>query len=221
MNLADQTVALLRLAVDQIDEDVVHGAVIAAVENHDLLAPGRRARPAQHEAVGVARGHRELPVRQPETAREFFADPRGVFARQHGRQTALRLRGERSCDGRRRMAEHRAGVAEAEVRIAVTVHIGERSAARLFDVKREGRRPVVHPVQRHAEQQVARRAFGQRARLRHGLDERAAFAFDERLRARPVDAVTGIQLQLHALQSGCRPRPTLRRAVADARVPTR
>jgi hypothetical protein len=59
---ADQAVALLRLAVDEVDEYVVHGAVIAAVEDHDVAAPGRGARPAQREAVGVARGHRELPV---------------------------------------------------------------------------------------------------------------------------------------------------------------
>jgi hypothetical protein len=49
-------------------------------------------------------------------------------------------------------------------------------------------------VQRHAEQQVARGAFGQRARCRHRFRKRASFSFDKRLRALPVDAVTGIQI---------------------------
>jgi hypothetical protein len=118
------------------------------------------ARPAQRKAVGVARRHRELPVGQPETAREFFADPRGILARQHGRQASLGLGSERTCHGGGRVAEHRARVAEAEVRVAMTVHVGKRGAARLIDVEREGCRPVVHPVQRHAEQQVVRGAFG-------------------------------------------------------------
>jgi len=55
LHLAEQAGAGVGGAVGiEIDEHVVDRAVIAAVEHHDVFAPGERARPAQHKAVGVA-----------------------------------------------------------------------------------------------------------------------------------------------------------------------
>ncbi|ABA52578.1 hypothetical protein BURPS1710b_A1291 [Burkholderia pseudomallei 1710b] len=193
VRLAEQAVALHRPAVCEIDEHVVDGAVIAAVEHDDVLAARGRARPAQHEAVRVARAQRELPVRQPEAARELRRDPRGVLARQHRRVAARRLLGERACDGLGRVAEHRARVAQAEVGVAMAVDVGEMRAARVIDIERERRRPVAHPVQRHAEQQMLR-GFGRaRARFRHRPFERVALACEKRAGARQVDSVANLQ----------------------------
>jgi len=160
VRLPEQAVALHGAAVDEIDEDVVDGAVIAAVEHDDRVAARRGARPAQHEAVRVARAQRELPERQAEPARELARHPRGVLARQHRRVAARRLLGERACDRLGRMAEHRARIAETEVDVAVSVDVGKRRAARLLHVQRKRCRPILHPVQRHAEKQMLRRFRG-------------------------------------------------------------
>lgn len=94
------------------------------------------------------------------------------------------------------MAEHRAGVAEAEIDVAMTVDVGKRRAAGFLHVERERGRPVLHPVQRHAEQQVLGRFRGQRAGNRHGFGERLAFAIEQRAGADEVDSVAGRQRQL-------------------------
>ena len=66
LHLAEQAGAGERApVVGAVDQRVVDGAVIAALEDQQLRPPGDRARPAQHEAVGVGRAQRDLPARQP------------------------------------------------------------------------------------------------------------------------------------------------------------
>ena len=176
------------LAFVKPHEGFVDGAMIAAVEDEDLVAAGDRARDAQGKAVGVRRGRRDLPARQAEALDQKLADDGRVLARQHGRQAARSLRRDRRGDGRRRMAEHRARIAEAEVDQAMAVRIGERGAARLGDNEREGQGPIAHPMHRHAVVEafraLGRECLGERAgrgkRLRlvpeDGLDARAIHA---------------------------------------------
>ena len=92
VHLAEQAVALHRLAVDQIDEHVFDGAVVAAVEHQDLAPPGGGADPAHDVAVGVGRAHGELPHGRPKRSREQGADGGRVARGEHGREAARRLR---------------------------------------------------------------------------------------------------------------------------------
>ena len=57
-----------------------------------------------------------------------------------------------STTGRRAVAEHRAGIAQAEIDIGVAVGIGEVDALRRLDEERKRRSPVDHPVHRDAAQ---------------------------------------------------------------------
>ena len=76
--------------------------------------------------------------------------------------------GQRARDRGRRVAEHRAGVAETEIDVGVAVDVFELDAARLADEQRMRRAPVAHPVHRHAVQPMCRarlrepRGFGVR-----------------------------------------------------------
>ncbi|MOA01267.1 hypothetical protein D3C78_1206610 [compost metagenome] len=74
------------------------------------------------------------------------------------------------------MAEHAAGVAEAEVEVLVTVDVEEAGALGALDEQRCRRRPVAHPVHRHAAEQRLAGALGQRHGLRVGGDEALALA---------------------------------------------
>ena len=56
-------------------ERLVDGAVVAPVEDEDLGPPGDVAGEPQHEPVGVGRGHRDLPERQPEASRAAARRP--------------------------------------------------------------------------------------------------------------------------------------------------
>ncbi|MNY24103.1 hypothetical protein D3C86_1577990 [compost metagenome] len=136
--------------------DVVHGAVVAAVEHQQHLAFGDAAGPAQHIAVGIGGGGADLPVRQAEAGGQQLAGDHRVLAGQHAGQAVARLFGDGLGDRLRRVAEHAAGVAEAEVEVLVTVHVMEARALGPADEQRAGGRPVGHPVHRHAaEQRVA------------------------------------------------------------------
>ena len=56
---------------------------------------------------------------------------------------------------RRRVAGHRARVAEAEVDVLVSVDVDEARALRLGDEEREAAGPLRHPVHRDAREERA------------------------------------------------------------------
>ena len=179
VGLADQAGAVHGLAVAAAHHHVVHGAVVAAVEHQQGLAPGHRAGPAQHVAVGVGGGGGDLPERQAEARGQQFAADHGVFARQHGGQAVVGLLGDGLGDRVRRVAKHGAGVAQAEVDVLVAVDVIKAGALGALDEQRAGRRPVGHPVHRHAGVQRAARAFGQGDGLRIAFEETGALAGGE------------------------------------------
>ena len=148
-------------------ERLVDGAVVAPVEHEDLRPPGDRAGDPDREAVGVGGGQRELPRRQPEAPLHLLPDPQRVLARQHQRDPARRLRGDRAQRRLGRVAGHRAGVAEAEVDVLVAVDVAEARALRLVREHREAAGPARHPVHGHAAEQRAPRLLrqGERARV--------------------------------------------------------
>ena len=139
-----------RLAVLQPHEGVVDRAVIAAVEDEDLRPVGDRAGDTQGKAVGVGGRRRHLPEGQAERRLQQPADSERVLVGQHVGEAALGLAADGLGDRRRRMAEHRAGVAEAEIVELVAVDVGDRRAPGPVDEDRERHRPVAHPVHRHA-----------------------------------------------------------------------
>ena len=67
-----------RSAVAAAHHHVVDGAVVAAVEHQQGLAPGHGAGPAQHVAVGVGGGGGDLPERQAEARGQQLAADHGV-----------------------------------------------------------------------------------------------------------------------------------------------
>ena len=104
---------------------LVDRAVVAPVHHRDLRSAGEVAGEAQDEPVGVGGRHRQLPLREPEPAGEFGADPGGVGRRQHRRQPDRCLVGDRVGDSPDTVARHRTGVAEAEVDVLDAVDVDE------------------------------------------------------------------------------------------------
>ncbi len=134
-------------------ERLVDGAVVAPVEDEHLPAAGHLAGQPQGEPVRVRGGQRELPEREPEAPRQLLADPGRVLGREHRRRAAGRLGSHRLHDRLRRVAGHRAGVAEAEVDVLVAVDVDDPRACRLLDEDREAAGPARHPAHRDAEQE--------------------------------------------------------------------
>ena len=98
-------------------ERLVDGAVVAPVEHEDLRAAGDVAGEAQHEAVGVGGGQRELPQRQAEAAGQLAGHPDGVLGGQHGGDAApAPARSTAVGDGGQGVPGHRAGVARGRSR---------------------------------------------------------------------------------------------------------
>ncbi len=145
----------------EIDEHIIDCAVIAAVEHHDVLAPGECARPAQHEAVGIAGRGGELPHRQAEALLQQVSDFKRYRGRQHGGGAIRAVFRQGAGDGCGAVAEHGAGIAKTKVDDGVAVHVEQSGALRLVHIERHGRRRIGHPVQGHAEQKVALRLLVQ------------------------------------------------------------
>jgi len=122
-----------------------------------------------------------VPVGQAEAFGEQFAADHRVFAGEHAGQAVAGLLGEGAGDRCRRVAEHGAGVAEAEVDVLVAVDIEEAGALSALDEQRGGRRPVAHPVHRHAAEQRMSGALGQRQRARVALEEALPLARGQNL----------------------------------------
>ena len=110
-------------------ERFVDRAVIATVEHQDFRPTGDGARHTQRKAIRIGRGGGDLPVWQAKALDQQATHRDGVRGRQHVRQAFAGLALDRRDDGRRRMSEHRAGVAEAEIRVFVTVDVTQRGAA--------------------------------------------------------------------------------------------
>ena len=138
VGLAEQAGAMHGAAVAAANQSVVDRAVVATVEYQHHLTTGDRTRPAQDEAVGVGGGGRYLPERQAEALRQQLACDDGILPRKHGGQAVRALLGERPGDRRRRMAEHAAGIAQAEVHVGVAVHIMETRAVGTRHEQRTG-----------------------------------------------------------------------------------
>ena len=81
------------------------------------------------------------------------------------------LVGDRLGGRRRRVAGHRAGVAEAQVDVLVAVDVGEAGAGRPRDEDRERARPLDHPVHRHAGRAATAGALVELLRARVQLAE--------------------------------------------------
>ena len=64
-------------------EGLVDGAVVAPVEHQHLRPSGEMTGEPDAEPVGVGRGHRDLPNRQPESSGQLLADIDGVRRREH------------------------------------------------------------------------------------------------------------------------------------------
>ena len=124
----------LELLRERADDLMLGRVVIPGLFFQHDSATGGGAQPSQHEAVGVAGGHRELPARQAEALCEHLGRGQGVLARQHGRQPARGLGLQRRRHRGRGVAEHRTGVAQAEVDVLVTVGVG--TARRIADGRR-------------------------------------------------------------------------------------
>ena len=179
-----------RLAVLADHRDrLVDGAVVAPVEDEHLGPPLDLARDAQHEAVGVGRRERELPVGQPEAPAQLAGHPGRVLGGHHRRHATelAHAPGDGAHRRLRRVTGHRPRVAEREVDVLVAVDVGDACAVRLGVEERIAADPLRHPGHRHAEDLHAARLLGERARARRALAEERALALDQRLQARALD----------------------------------
>ncbi len=132
--------------------------MVAPVEHEHPGPAGQRAREADREPVRVGGRERELPAREAEPARELLPHPERVLARQHERDPAVDALAHRPHGRLRRVAAHRARVAEAEVDVLEPVDVPEAGAARLGRVDGEPAGPAGHPVHRHAAEERPARA---------------------------------------------------------------
>ena len=135
-------------------ERLVDAAVVAPGVDEDLRALRHLAGEPDRPAVGVGRRERERPLRRAEAAGELGADPGGVLGRHH-RGDAVSAASCDRLDGRgRRVAGHRAGVAEREVDVGVAVEVGHAGVLRVVEIEREAARGEVHPGHGDAAEQV-------------------------------------------------------------------
>jgi hypothetical protein len=123
VHLAEEAGGIDGFPVLQGDEGVIHSAVVAAVEHEDLGPAGDGAGDAECKAVGVGRGGGDLPAEGAEAVGQKASGLQSGFGGQHVGQAAAGLLADGFRDGRGRMAEHRPGVAKAEVVEPVAVDI--------------------------------------------------------------------------------------------------
>jgi hypothetical protein len=112
---------------------------------------GARRRGAPGGAGGRREG--ELPVGKAEPPGHLLADPERVLAGEHQRDPVPRLLRDRTHRRLGRVPRHRAGVAQAEVDVLVTVDVVEARAAGVGCENGEAAGPPDHPVHRHAAEQ--------------------------------------------------------------------
>ncbi len=122
-----------------------------------------------------------MPIGQSETLLQLFRDEYCVFRGEHERYAAPGLLFDRFDGNRGGVSGHRAGIAEAEIHIAMAVLIVEMSALCLPDNRRERTRPLHHPVHRDAREQRFLAAFENRFGLRVFVHEALLFALHEGL----------------------------------------
>ena len=75
---------------------------------------------------------------RPKRSAQQFAGARGELAGEHVRQAAIGLASQCLGNGGRRVAEHRAGIAEAEICVAVIVDVGQHGIASRAHDQRDG-----------------------------------------------------------------------------------
>ena len=153
--------------IDESHVRFIDRAVVAAIEDQDLRPSRHGSGHAQREAIRIRRRRRDLPVRQAEALGQQVPHRDRVSGGQHVRQALAGLSHDRVDDRLRRMPEHGAGVAEAEVGVVVAVDVVQRRALRRFDQERKRHRPVAHPVHGHAVVETGDAAAG--ALLRSGV----------------------------------------------------
>ena len=181
-------------------EGLVHRAVVAAVEHQDLRPTGDGACHAQREAVRIGGRRGDLPLRQAEALGEQPPDCDRVLGGQHAGEAAPRLPGDGLRHGRRRVAEHRARVAETEVRVVVAVHVVQHRAARGLDHERVGHGPVAHPVHGHALVEAGDAVAGElhRPRVQRGVAQ--ALRLEDLADALQGKAADDVRVHERALQ---------------------
>ena len=139
---------------------------------------GDLARQADGETIGIGGGQSELPVGQSEALLQFFGDENRIFGGQHQRDAALHLLFDGFDGGEGRMPGHGAGVAQAEVDVAVAVHVVEVRALGFADEGRKSAGPLDHPVHGHAAEQrfagTLEQGLGLGALVHEALSARAA-----------------------------------------------
>ena len=169
------------------DEGLVDGAVVAPIEDENLLAVRRLAREPEREPVRVGCARRDLPERQPESASELLTDGRRVLGREHERDATLRLlrdHGDRGCRG---VPGHRAGIAQTEVDVLVPVDVDDPRSRCHGRKDGEPPGPAGHPVHRHATEQRRRRPSRELAGRGMALGEALFLGRDELGEALTVD----------------------------------
>ena len=175
-HLADEgRIGMGRAAVDG-HVCLIHRAMVAVVEDEDFLAASDGAAPLDDGAVGVRRGRRHLPAREPEAVFQQLADDRCIGRGHHGGEAVSSFALQGLHHGRRRVAEHGAGVAKAKIDVVVAIGVGYVNALRLGDEQREWRAPVHHPVHGNTLQPVPGRIFRELFRSRVALGEEGLFA---------------------------------------------
>jgi hypothetical protein len=130
----------------------------------------------QHETVGIGRRGRHLPKGQAEAVRQQLADGDRILGRQHIGQALVGMLAQGRDHGRWGMAEHGAGIAQAEIGIGIAVHIPDPRARSMLGEDRIGRRPVRHPAHRHASGEMPLGVLRELVRFRVALGEAGPFA---------------------------------------------
>ncbi len=171
------------------DDRLVDRPVIALAEHEDPRPLLRHAAHAQHPAVGIRRGQRELPVGKSEAALKLSPDACGVLCGQHRRDAALGLEpvAHGLNDRLRRVSRHGSGVAETEVDVGVVVDVRDAVAARGLEAQREGSGQHAHEAHGDAGEERGGRRPGEVPRARIIGDVPRPLAFHEQVQAVAID----------------------------------
>lgn len=168
--------------------------MVAAIE-HQHLGPSRDGpRESDGETVGIGCRHRDLPALQPEVALEGGLDMDGTFGRHHHRKPARGSLSQGICEPNGVVSKERCRVAETEIEVVVTVHIGDVTTLGILREQGKGRRPFGHPVHRHPVEQRCPGPLKHGFESRMGLDKASPLPGENLLK-------NGLVLDLHAVAS--------------------
>ena len=142
---------------------LVNTAVVAVVHDQHFAFSRHLSGVANHGAIGISGGQRELPLGHSKPLCEHARSDGGILSGQHGGDSLGHLVGNCSDCGLRRVTHHGAGVAETQINVVDAIDARKVSALGTLYVHRPRTWPLSHPEHGNPIGHGGLRALEQRA----------------------------------------------------------